>query len=93
MNDDGSVTSYTVRDIPSDDTPDFSPSPSTGFADGGIVSIAGDFSDIATTGDGIESFLNPERTKATLRRNLAKLASPPTAPAPTMQQGIMPMAR
>lgn len=93
MNDDGSVTSYTVRDIPRDDTPDFSPSPSTGFANGGIVSIAGDFSDIATTGDGIESFLNPERTKATLRRNLAKLASPPTAPAPTMQQGIMPMAR
>ena len=93
MNDDGSVTSYTVRDTPRDDTPDFSPSPSTGFADGGIVSIAGDFSNMEMTGDGIESFLNPERTKATLRRNLAKLAPQPTAPAPTMQQGIMPMAR
>lgn len=93
MNDDGSVTSYTVRDTPRDDAPDFSPGPSTGFADGGIVSIAGDFSGMDTTGEGIESFLNPERTKATLRRNLAKLAQQPTAPAPTMQQGIMPMAR
>ena len=93
MNPDGSVTSYTVRDTPRDDAPDFSPSPSTGFAEGGIVSIAGDFSNMEMTGDGIESFLNPERSKATLRRNLAKLAPRPTAPAPTMQQGIMPMAR
>jgi len=45
---------------------------------------------LQTTGDGIESFLNPERSKATLRRNLAKLAPRPTAPV--MQQGIMPMA-
>jgi len=86
MNPDGTITSYTVRDTPRDDAPSF-----MGFADGGIVSIAGDFSNMDTTGEGIESFLNPERSKATLRRNLAKLAPRPTAPV--MQQGIMPMAR
>jgi hypothetical protein len=64
----------------------------TGFAEGGIVDVySGDMSKLQTTGDGIESFLNPERSKATLRRNLAKLAPRPTAPV--MQQGIMPMAR
>ena len=63
----------------------------TGFAEGGIVDVySGDMSKLQTTGDGIESFLNPERSKATLRRNLAKLAPRPTAPV--MQQGIMPMA-
>jgi hypothetical protein len=62
-----------------------------GFAEGGIVDVySGDMSKLQTTGDGIESFLNPERSKATLRRNLAKLAPRPTAPV--MQQGIMPMA-
>jgi len=56
------------------------------------------------TGGGIESMLmtyqSPdyaarERSAATLRRNLEKIASRPTAPGPvpTMQQGIMPMAR
>jgi hypothetical protein len=86
MNEDGSVTAYDVKDIKYDRTPKFG-----GFADGGIVSIAGDIANMQTTGEGIESFLNPERSKATLRRNLAKLAPRPTAPV--MQQGIMPMAR
>ena len=88
MNDDGSVTSYTVRDTPRDYAPDFSPGPSTGFANGGIVSIADDFSNIETTGEGIESFLNPERSKATLRRNLAKLAPRLTASV-TQQVGTL----
>ena len=94
MNEDGTVTSYTVRDTPRSSGPSFNKQrPDAGFAEGGIVTIAGDIADMQTTGEGIESFLNPERSKATLRRNLAKLASPPMAPAPTMQQGIMPMAR
>lgn len=86
VNEDGSVTSYDVKDIEYGYTPS--------FADGGIVDVYDDgMVSMQTTGEGIESFLNPERSKATLRRNLAKLASPPMAPAPTMQQGIMPMAR
>lgn len=95
VNEDGTVTAYTVRDIQYGYTPQFGgqPRPDAGFAEGGIVTIAGDIADMQTTGEGIESFLNPARSKATLRRNLAKLALPPTAPAPTMQQGIMPMAR
>jgi hypothetical protein len=83
VNEDGSVTSYDVKDIEYGYTPS--------FAEGGIVSIAGDIANMQTTGEGIESFLNPERSKATLRRNLAKLAPRPTVPV--MQQGIMPMAR
>ena len=36
-----------------------------GFAEGGIVDVySGDMSKLQTTGDGIESFLNPERSKA-----------------------------
>ena len=90
MNPDGTVTSYTVRDV--DRTgPTFLGQPGAGFAGGGIVSVAGDMASQPMTGEGIESFLNPERSKATLRRNLAKLAPRPTAPV--MQQGIMPMAR
>tara|TARA_R100000084_G_scaffold103927_1_gene60165 strand:- start:107 stop:628 length:522 start_codon:yes stop_codon:yes gene_type:complete len=57
------------------------------FAMGGIVELTGGM-DMSMTGQGLETFLNPERSKATLRRNLAK-----TAPRPTMQTGIMPMAR
>ena len=87
MNEDGSVTAYDVKDIKYDRTPKFG-----GFAEGGIVDVySGDMANMQTTGEGIESFLNPERSKATLRRNLAKLAPRPTAPV--MQQGIMPMAR
>jgi len=92
VNDDGTVTAYTVRDIQYGDTPQFGAQRAdAGFAEGGIVSIAGDIANMQTTGEGIESFLNPERSKATLRRNLAKLAPRPTVPV--MQQGIMPMAR
>jgi hypothetical protein len=87
VNEDGSVTAYDVKDIKYDRTPKFG-----GFAEGGIVDVySGDMANMQTTGEGIESFLNPERSKATLRRNLAKLAPRPTAPV--MQQGIMPMAR
>lgn len=57
------------------------------FAMGGIVDLTGGM-DMSMTGQGLETFLNPERSKATLRRNLAK-----TAPRPTMQTGIMPTAR
>jgi hypothetical protein len=57
------------------------------FAMGGIVDLTGGM-DMSMTGQGLETFLNPERSKATLRRNLAK-----TAPRPTMQMGIMPTAR
>jgi hypothetical protein len=84
VNDDGTISALDVQDIDYDFTP--------GFAEGGIVDVySGDMANLQTTGEGIESFLNPERSKATLRRNLAKLASRPTAPV--MQQGIMPMAR
>jgi len=84
VNDDGTITALDVKDIEYG----FSP----GFAGGGIVDVySGDMANLQTTGEGIESFLNPERSKATLRRNLAKLAPRPTAPV--MQQGIMPMAR
>ncbi len=54
---------------------------------GGLVDLTGG-RDMSMTGQGLETFLNPERSKATLRRNLAK-----TAPRPTMQTGIMPTAR
>ncbi len=57
------------------------------FAMGGIVDLTGGM-DMSMTGQGLETFLNPERSKATLRRNLAK-----TAPRPTMQMGIMPTVR
>ena len=57
------------------------------FAMGGIVDLTGGM-DMSMTGQGLETFLNPQRSEATLRRNLAK-----TAPRPTMQTGIMPMAR
>jgi len=88
VNDDGTVTAYDVKDIEYDSTPRFG----GGFAEGGIVDVySGDMANLQTTGEGIESFLNPERSKATLRRNLAKLAPRPTVPV--MQQGIMPMAR
>ena len=84
VNDDGTISALDVQDIDYDFTP--------GFAEGGIVDVySGDMANLQTTGEGIESFLNPERSKATLRRNLAKLAPRPTAPV--MQQGIMPMAR
>ena len=84
VNEDGSVTAYDVKDIEYGYTPS--------FANGGIVDVYDDgMVSMQTTGEGIESFLNPERSKATLRRNLAKLAPQPTAPV--MQQGIMPMAR
>ena len=87
VNEDGSVTAYDVKDIKYDRTPKFG-----GFAEGGLVDVySGDMANMQTTGEGIESFLNPERSKATLRRNLAKLAPRPTAPV--MQQGIMPMAQ
>lgn len=73
------------------------------FSQGGIVSLSKNM-DLTPTGGGIESMLmtyeSPdyaarERAAATLRRNLEKIASRPTAPGPvpTMQQGIMPMAR
>jgi len=73
------------------------------FSQGGIVSLSENM-DMTPTGGGIESMLmtyqSPdyaarERSAATLRRNLEKIASRPTAqgPVPTMQQGIMPMAR
>jgi hypothetical protein len=94
MNEDGSITSYDVEDIKYDYTPGFDRQNKSevGFAEGGIVDVySGDMANLQTTGEGIESFLNPERSKATLRRNLAKLAPRPTAPV--MQQGIMPMAR
>ncbi len=57
------------------------------FAMGGIVDLTGGM-DMSMTGQGLETLLNPQRSKATLRRNLAK-----TSPRPTMQTGIMPMAR
>ncbi len=57
------------------------------FAMGGIVDLTGGM-DMSMTGQGLETFLNPERSKATLRRNLAK-----TAPQSTMQMGIMPTVR
>jgi hypothetical protein len=94
VNEDGSVTAYDVKDIEYDFTPGFGRQnrSDVGFAEGGIVDVySGDMANLQTTGEGIESFLNPERSKATLRRNLAKLAPRPTAPV--MQQGIMPMAR
>ena len=94
VNEDGSVTSYGVEDINYTRSPRFNGQgkTETGFAEGGIVDVySGDMANMRTTGEGIESFLNPERSKATLRRNLAKLAPRPTAPV--MQQGIMPMAR
>jgi hypothetical protein len=87
VNDDGTISALDVQDIDYDYTPKF-----IGFAEGGIVDVySGDMANLQTTGEGIESFLNPERSKATLRRNLAKLAPRPTVPV--MQQGIMPMAR
>ena len=72
------------------------------FAEGGIVSTSEQ--SMPVNGGGIESFLmkyqSPdsvaqERRAATLRKNLAALQPQPTAPGPrpTMQQGIMPMAR
>jgi len=94
MNEDGSVSSYDVEDIKYGYTPGFGQQNKSevGFAEGGIVDVySGDMAKLQTTGEGIESFLNPERSKATLRRNLAKLAPRPTVPV--MQQGIMPMAR
>jgi len=73
-----------------------------GFADGGIVSMAENVDKV--NGQGIESFLmqyqspeavSQERRAATLRRNLRAIQPQPTAqgPVPTMQQGIVPMAR
>jgi len=59
----------------------------TGFATGGIVGLTDGMSLAANSGQGLESFLR-SRSKAALRRNLAKVA-----PQPTMQTGIMPMAR
>lgn len=59
----------------------------TGFATGGIVGLTGGMNLEANSGQGLESFLR-SRSKAALRRNLAKVA-----PRPTMQTGIMPMAR
>jgi cell pole-organizing protein PopZ len=59
----------------------------TGFATGGIVGLTDGMSLEANSGQGLESFLR-SRSKAALRRNLAKVA-----PRPTMQAGIMPMAR
>jgi len=59
----------------------------TGFATGGIVGLTDGMSLAANNGQGLESFLR-SRSKAALRRNLAKVA-----PRPTMQTGIMPMAR
>ena len=71
------------------------------FADGGIVSS---MQDSPVTGQGIESFLmqyqspeavSQERRAAALRRTLKAMQPRPTGqgPMPTMQQGIMPMAR
>ena len=57
------------------------------FATGGIVGLTDGMSLEANSGQGLESFLR-SRSKAALRRNLAKVA-----PRPTMQTGIMPMAR
>jgi len=57
------------------------------FAQGGIVGLTGGMNLQANNGQGLESFLQ-RRSKAALRRNLAKVA-----PRPTMQTGIMPMAR
>jgi hypothetical protein len=93
MNDDGSITSYGVEDVNYTSSPSFNNTRAeAGFAEGGIVDVySGDMANLQTTGEGIESFLNPERSKATLRRNLAKLAPRPTVPV--TQQGIMPMAR
>ena len=59
----------------------------TGFATGGIVDLTDGMNLEANSGQGLESFLR-SRSKAALRRNLAKVA-----PRPTMQTGIMPMAR
>ena len=64
----------------------------TGFAAGGIVGLTDGMSLEANSGQGLESFLR-SRSKAALRRNLAKIAPRPTGPAPTMKQGIMPMVR
>ena len=58
-----------------------------GFATGGIVGLTDGMSLEANSGQGLESFLR-SRSKEALRRNLAKVA-----PRPTMQTGIMPMAR
>lgn len=58
-----------------------------GFATGGIVGLTDGMNLEANSGQGLESFLR-SRSKAALRRNLAKVA-----PRPTMQRGIMPMAR
>ena len=58
-----------------------------GFATGGIVDLTDGMNLEANSGQGLESFLR-SRSKAALRRNLAKVA-----PRPTMQTGIMPMAR
>ena len=65
---------------------------SVGFATGGIVDLSGGMNLEANSGQGLESFLQ-SRSKAALRRNLARTAPRPTAPVPTMRQGIMPMAR
>ena len=93
--DDGNVVSYQFR------MPEMGYTPT--FNQGGIVSVADQNAD-RVSGEGIESMLmtykspdvvSRERSAATLRRNLAKVAPRPTAqgPVPTMQQGIMPMAR
>ena len=65
----------------------------TAFQDGGIVGLTSNMNFSSGSGEGLESFLSPARSKATLRRNLAKLAPRPTVQVPVMQQGIMPMAR
>jgi hypothetical protein len=93
--DDGNIVSYQFR------MPEMGYTPT--FNQGGIVSVADQNAD-RVSGEGIESMLmtykspevvSRERSLATLRRNLAKVAPRPTAqgPMPTMQQGIMPMAR
>ena len=93
--DDGNIVSYQFR------MPEMGYTPT--FNQGGIVSVADQNAD-RVSGEGIESMLmtykspevvSRERSAATLRRNLAKVAPRPTAqgPVPTMQQGIMPMAR
>ena len=92
--DDGNVVSYQFR------MPEMKYTPT--FNQGGIVSVADQNAD-RVSGEGIESMLmtykspdvvSRERSLATLRRNLAKVAPVPTVPGPvpTMQQGIMPMA-
>jgi hypothetical protein len=92
--DNGNVVSYQFR------MPEMKYTPT--FNQGGIVSVADQNAD-RVSGEGIESMLmtykspdvvSRERSLATLRRNLAKVAPVPTAPGPvpTMQQGIMPMA-